>query len=302
MNNPVIAVVMTTYNGERFLAQQIESLLSQTLKPDTIIICDDRSSDNTIEILEQFKKSHGIRYFVNEERLGVVGNFKKAVALASSADYIALCDQDDIWLPEKLEKSILELSLIDDGITPAMIYSDLIVIDQQNNILNPSLTNEMGTDKYQHCLTTLLFGNFTLGCTILMNRQMSKLFADIPINPVFNHDAWITLIAFSFGKVSCLPEAGILYRKHENNVTFAHHKKSKRLERVKNHVKSILGPDHFLQNQFILVKAFFLQYKSRLSEDQAREISNFLLLEKKSYLRKKLAFEKAFSGKWKKRF
>lgn len=302
MNNPSIAVVMTTYNGERFLAQQVESLLTQTLKPDTIIICDDLSSDKTVEILEQFKKSHGIQYYVNETRLGVVANFKKAVSLASSADYIALCDQDDIWLPEKLEKSFLELSSIDDGITPAMIYSDLIVIDQQNNVLNPSLTNEMGTDKYRHCLSTLLFGNFTLGCTIFMNRPMGNLFADIPVNPVFNHDAWITLIAFSFGKAQCLPEASILYRKHETNVTFAHHKKSTRLVRIKQHLKSLLGSDNFLQNQFILVKAFFQQYQGRLSPDQQHEIRHFLSLEKKSYWRKKMAFEKAFSGKWKKRF
>src|ERR1700741_8897 len=156
MSEPAISVVMTTYNGERFLVQQIESILSQTLPPKEIIVCDDGSSDGTVNILEKYRKSHSIIYHVNEKRLGVVNNFKKAVSFTSPGNYVALSDQDDIWLPEKLERSATALSTIDDGKTPAMIYSDLIVIDQDKNILNGSLNNELGFDKYRHCLSTLL--------------------------------------------------------------------------------------------------------------------------------------------------
>jgi len=260
MHKPAISVVMTTYNGERFLPQQIESLLSQTLQPAEIIVCDDASSDQTHGILKKYGKTHNIIYHVNAKKLGVVENFKKAVSLASPANYIALCDQDDIWLPEKLERSYAALSAIDDGSTPAMSYSDAIVIDENKNILNSSLNNELGFDKYEHCLSTLLFGNFVLGCTIMMNREMKKLFADIPDNKVFNHDSWITLIAFTFGKVVSLQHPQLLYRKHDKNVTFANHKKSNRLERMRKHIIATFTSNNFLHDRFILLEKilFFL--------------------------------------------
>lgn len=302
MSDLAVSVVMTTYNGERFLARQIESILSQTLQPKEIIICDDGSSDTTLTILEKYHQSHGIIYHVNEKRLGVVNNFKKAVSLTSPGNYIALSDQDDIWLPEKLERSADALSNIDDGASPAMIYSDLIVIDQDEHVLSPSLNSELGFDKYNHCFSTLLFGNFVLGCTVMMNPVMKKFFLEIPGEHTFNHDAWITLVAFSFGKVALLQPGHILYRKHSHNVTFSNHKKSKRSDRIINHIRSVFVPNNFLHDQVILLREFLSAYRSFLSEKQAGEIAAVLQLEKASYLKKKIAFERSFKGKWTNRF
>ncbi len=302
MNYSAISVVMATYNGERFLVKQLDSILAQTLRPAEIIVCDDRSTDNTVAILEQYRKSHGIRYYINEKTLGVVGNFKKAVSLAAEENYIALSDQDDIWLPEKLALSLNALSVIDDGKSPAMIYSDLIVVDQDDNMLSPSLNNELGFDKYQHSLSTLLFGNFVLGCTVMMNRRMRELFNDIPVGHSFNHDAWITLIAFTFGRVALVKKPIILYRKHTQNVTFSNHKKSKRINRIMNHIRSLFLNTTFLQEQIHLLTEFHVFYKNMISEAHSKTIMNVIQLEKKSYLQKKLAFERSFSGNWIKRF
>jgi len=297
-----VSVVIATYNGERFLEQQINSVLAQTIKPAEIVVCDDDSTDNTIAILEKFSTNHQLKYYRNTKRMGVVENFKKAVSLATPGNYIALCDQDDIWLPQKIEKSIEALSKIDDGISPAMIYSDLILIDSDEHLLNPSVDNELGHDKYHHCLETLLFGNFVLGCTVMMNESMRKFFSDIPKNKAFNHDTWITLIAFTFGKVSRLNQPYIMYRSHADNVTFSNHKKKNRIERIMTHLIAVFQKNDFLENEVILFREFYHFYHNRLSGEHKKKIEKLIRLENASYLKKKIAFETAFKGYWIKRF
>ena len=302
MSEPGISVVMTTYNGERFLAKQIESILSQTLRPNEIIICDDASTDSTVAILEKYRADHGIVYHINEQRLGVVENFKKAVSLAAAGNYISLSDQDDIWLPEKLERSMAALRSIDDGQTPAMVYSNLTVIDEAGNITSPSLNSILGFDKFEHCLATLVYGNFLLGCTVLMNQKMRSFFPDIPDTGSNYHDTWITLIAFSFGKAMLLPGSYVLYRQHANNVTFANHRPTKRYERVLLHLKNIFGNKDYLLDRVVLLKKFYDRYRSLLTEQQVKDIRTVLDLEGSSYLQKKMAYERSFRGKWINRF
>ena len=297
-----VTVVVTTYNGERFLAQQLHSLLMQTLMPAEIIICDDGSTDNTNQLIESFLPNPIIRYIRNESQLGVIQNFKKAVALATPGNYIALCDQDDIWLPQKLEKSAEALAAIEQAGKPAMIYSDLTLIDTEGNLLNSSVNNETGQDKYRHCFETLLFGNFVTGCTVLMNTEMKHYFATIPNNAHYQHDAWIALVAFTMGNISMLSQPYIQYRKHDQNVTFSKHNKKNRIQRLANHLVSLFTTNDFLEEQIELVKAFYHQYRQQITPIQQKTIESFLQLEHSNYLKKKTAFEKAFKNHWLKRF
>lgn len=301
MSKCLVTIAMTTYNGERFLADQLESLLQQTLVPDKIIVCDDRSTDGTVDILERFRQSHGIEYHVNQQRLGIKENFKKAVRLAPEGHYVALCDQDDIWLPEKLSEAVKALSSIDDQKTPCMVYSDLVVIDGQNRVLHSSLNSTLGTDKYEHCLETLVFGNFVLGCTTVMNLPMRIYFDQIPRGN-FNHDAWITLVAFTFGRVLQLPDPLIRYRQHQLNATYADHKKTNRFQRVLRHLSFLFSRNDYLHHQAELLKSFMQVYDDKLTEAQKRQMMLVVQLEHRSYLRKKIALERAFRGKWINRF
>src|SRR6476469_5550437 len=102
-NFPSISVAIATYNGELYLEEQLDSILSQTLKPAEIIVCDDLSTDGTQTILEKYQQKGHLRFFVNDKRLGFVGNFKRAVSLTQPNHYVALSDQDDVWLPQKIE-------------------------------------------------------------------------------------------------------------------------------------------------------------------------------------------------------
>ena len=106
-----ISIAMTTYNGERFLREQLDSLYRQSLMPTEIIVCDDASTDSTTSILEEYKQNHGLTYFVNKARMGYNANFYQAISLCHG-NYIALCDQDDVWKEDKLLKTYQTMYLI----------------------------------------------------------------------------------------------------------------------------------------------------------------------------------------------
>jgi len=291
-----IAVVMTTYDGAAYLEAQLGSILSQTLQPEQIIICDDLSSDDTVAILEKYAAADPrIRYHVNETRLGVIGNFKKAVSLATT-DLIALSDQDDIWVPEKLERLYEAISTIDTPDTPVMVYSDLAVIDQHNNVLNPSFWNELGHDSYTHCFQTILYGNFVTGCTILMNRNMQAHFLVMP-EEVLMHDAWIGLIAFSFGRAAAIKQALVRYRRHGSNLAYTSTHRKKRLsERIWDHIRILFTKKEYLEDQLAFVRLFNDTYEAKLSREQAIQTAVILQLQHRSSLRKMMAFRRAFRG------
>jgi len=289
-----ISVIMTTYNGEKYLEQQIISILNQTLKPTQFVVCDDGSTDNTIAILEKYKQQQQLDYIVNSNRLGLIDNFKKAVSLATTDNCIALSDQDDEWIPDKLEKSAALLTTIDSTQYPCMVYTDLLFVDENENILNNSFRNELGQDKYEHNLQTLLFGNFVNGCTVLMNPALSKLFADIPNNVRLNHDGWMALAAFTFGKGVNIDEPLVRYRKHNSNLSIAAGTKPRNryISTIYQLIDAIKGKDSFLEPQFETVKRFYNKYASEMPAEKKQYFEAFLKLEGKSYIYKKIAFRK----------
>ena len=121
-----ISIAMTTFNGERYLREQLDSLYFQTLLPDEIVVVDDCSVDNTKEILEEYHKKKGLIYYINESNVGVNKNFEKAISLCSG-DYIALCDQDDVWFKNKIEQTrrMMQEMEQESGNVPLMVFTDL---------------------------------------------------------------------------------------------------------------------------------------------------------------------------------
>jgi glycosyltransferase involved in cell wall biosynthesis len=285
-----ISVAMTTYNGELYLRQQLDSILAQTLKPAEIVICDDGSSDGTISILKEYQQHGDIKLLVNEERLGVIRNFKKAVSITAPSNYVALSDQDDIWLPEKLSTLAALLIKMDQN-HPALVHSDLVLIDSNNEVLNPSFKNEQGQGGYEENLQTLFFRNFVTGCTVLMNPKLKQMFQDIP-NGISFHDEWLALLAFTFGNVDVVNAPTVLYRKHDSNVSIAPNTKPRNRYKavVQQIIKSFLNKDDFIAEQFVTVKTFYNQYMNQIDLLKRSYFEEFLKLENKSYLIKKIAF------------
>lgn len=214
-----ISVAMTTYNGEKYLREQLDSLYSQTRIPDEIIVTDDLSSDNTVKILEEYKKSKGLKYFINEKRLGVNKNFEKSVGLCSG-DYISFCDQDDIWFPEKIEKSYLKLKEIEKNGIPSLVKVNHIEINDNKEIIRCKKMKDSGV------FTDTIFDFYLLGCTMMFNRKMLDYILPFPETSVVVFDAYSYYTSLIVGNQYRISEPLMYYRRHSSNLTGKYKKDS----------------------------------------------------------------------------
>ena len=194
-----ISVVMCTFNGAKYLAEQLDSILAQSYSNIEIIVVDDCSTDNTFEILKNYQsKDPRIQVFQNSKNIGFVQNFSKAISLATG-DYIALADQDDIWKPYKLEKFANEIQ------NHSLIYSDAILIAPDGQSLNRELTRPNDHLVSGHCNQAFLFKNCVSGNTLMFKRELLQYI--LPIPNVSFHDIWIAFIASSLGTIAYTEEA-----------------------------------------------------------------------------------------------
>jgi glycosyltransferase involved in cell wall biosynthesis len=290
-----ISVILTTFNGARYLKKQINSILTQTVLPEEVIICDDNSTDDTAFILNGYAGNGLINFHVNSKQIGVVENFKKAAKLAKQGNWIVFADQDDIWIPGKLEKLRKEMQLIDDTTKPALIYSDLTIINDNDEVIFESFWEKQKIRPEKINLSTLLYGNVVTGCTMIVNSAMVVEFLKMDSHN-FLHDEWLALIAYSFGEAKFLREKLVLYRQHDNNVTFSNKNPAPGfIENIKNEINHFVGKKKFLPRQFELAKAFLLKYKNRLSNEQVCIIEDFIQEENKNYLIQRINRRKTYS-------
>ncbi len=212
---------MATYNGGQFLREQLESIYSQDLVPDEVVVSDDGSTDNTLEILEEFHKSRGLIYSLNSGEHGVNYNFFRAISLCSK-DVIAISDQDDIWLPNKLSTSFAKLSEIDNG-KPACVSSLCNHIDK-NGLITKEQDAEKDTCGY--AATLLAYGKYqnrSQGCSLMFNRILADLVLEkvVAYPEIKSYMFYDTFIAFSAAITGCKYNIGqrlMLYRHHSTNV------------------------------------------------------------------------------------
>ena len=219
-----IDVLLSTYNGELFLSEQIESLLAQNYHDWSLIVRDDGSTDKTIEIIKTYVKKYPDKiYFVNdqlgEERLGACQSFARLLCF-SSAKYTIFCDQDDICFPNKYLKTldkIQELEAMYGEQTPLLIHTDLQVVDRQLDMISPSFWKYQNIDpRLGGLISFLLIKNVVTGCALIMNEALRNRVGNIPSEAIM-HDWWVVLVAAVFGKVAYLNCPTICYRQHSNN-------------------------------------------------------------------------------------
>lgn len=225
-----ISVAMCTYNGARYLRDQLDSIATQTRPPDEIVICDDQSSDQTAEIVNGFASSapFPVRLYINEQNLGSTKNFERAIGL-SEGDIIALSDQDDVWLPEKL-RQIEEC--FERELALGLVFSDAQVVDEHLQPMGFQLWESVGFDRDQRrlvrdgrVLDVLLPGWTVTGATMAFSAKFKDLVLDIPTDLPLIHDGWIALLIGSVASVSFIEEPLIKYRQHVNQQIGAGEKK-----------------------------------------------------------------------------
>lgn len=218
---PTISVAMCTYNGETYLAEQLESLLRQTRLPDELVVCDDHSTDHTLQILEFFaaQSPFPIRIIQNETRLGYNKNFEKALGNCTG-DLIFVSDQDDYWLPEKIEE-ISDFLMAHPDVD--LVFSNAQVADNQLNSTNMLFWERVSfTDDTRQrwvegeALDILLDGNRVMGCASAIRRDLLDAVLPIPDVPGYIYDGWMALVAAARGTIRFYEKPLLIYRTHEN--------------------------------------------------------------------------------------
>ena len=213
-----IDILLATYNGEKYIKEQIDSILNQTYKNIKLIISDDCSTDNTTEILKEYEeKDNRIELYIQQKNLGVVKNIEFLLRKVNSPYYM-LSDQDDYWIPEKAEKSIEVLK----EKNADLVFGDLEVVDENLQTIYPSFNDYMfltrKIKKYINSYKINYLYNCVTGCTILARKETIDWILPLPTTSEFLiHDYWIGLMTALNGKLAYMSEKYIQYRQHDNN-------------------------------------------------------------------------------------
>jgi glycosyltransferase involved in cell wall biosynthesis len=224
---PTLSVALCTYNGARYLEEQLLSILNQTLPPTQLVVSDDASTDNTVELVQSvvadFQNTNqavpvSLVILRNSESLGVTKNFEQAVRNCDG-DLISLCDQDDRWHEHRLERMVAEFERRPEL---TLLHSDARLVDRGGNSLEGSLMDTLGMSPTEareihsgEAFKALLRRNLATGATVMFRKGL--LNHAIPFFEPWVHDEWLAMLASIVGVVDFLPEQLIDYRQHGNN-------------------------------------------------------------------------------------
>jgi hypothetical protein len=219
---PRVDVVVGTFNGERFLREQLDSIAAQDGVEWRVIVRDDGSSDGTLSIVDGFAREYpGCVHVLDDGQpgLGAARSFGRLLE-ATTAPYVVTCDQDDVWAPRKVLTSLEGVRELEDRSGSAreiLVHTDLRVVDAQRRPLAASLNRfqRLGAER-RTGLRHLLVQNAVTGCTMALNRALLQRALPVPSEAIM-HDWWLALVAAAFGTVSYLPEATVDYRQHGAN-------------------------------------------------------------------------------------
>ena len=268
-NEPSVLIMMATYNGEKYIAEQIESIIRQKYPHWRLVIQDDGSDDRTIEIIKRYIDLDGrIELFINANyEHGAYYNFHSLANRCKEMekyDYYMFCDQDDVWDDDKITRLISEVKNINSDV-PVLCYADMRIIDETNGVTADSINSIQGlgyVNKY-----SVFFSHCVYGCNVLMNAAN---FFSVPIIDLKNknikilsHDNLYTKFAAMLGQVIYLPDATMSYRRHSNNVT-ARQEYGFGIKRIMGRMKDIdlLAKDHALTYNQSLIAIDFLKQRN----------------------------------------
>lgn len=281
-----IQILMSTYNGGRYIRTQLESIAAQTVKNKTLLIRDDGSTDDTIKIIQEYQKQYSWISYYRGENIGVQRSFLELIRNSDvKADYIALSDQDDEWLPEKLEmawnclRNMENASKVSCTSVPFLYCSDKIIVGPDLEKISVTVNRPVKKVTFGNALVQ----NICTGCTVVMNQCLATLIRNNPpSNPksIIMHDWWLYLTASCFGQIYYDGNAYIRYRQHGMNISGA---MINRKELLKYRIKELNKPRGNIYRQVQCFRDTYFRYLSTHPEYQAeiKLIDKLLLSERK---------------------
>lgn len=278
----LVTILLATHNGERYLAQQMDSIIDQTHNNWRVFVSDDRSTDNTCSLINAYIKRYPekIEFIDNSNGFGsACANFffllKQAVE--RDIDYVMFCDQDDVWAADKIEislKAMIEAEVKAGAQCPLLVFTDLEVADSQMNLHSKSFMTYSHLKGTRTLLRHLLIQNVVTGCTMMINKALSKLsLQNDEETCVLMHDWWIALTASTLGKIIFLDVVLVRYRQHEKNSIGA-----KNVMSLKYLINKIFIDNNIrvsMRHSMKQAKQFYKTYGSCLSKEDAVLVKNY---------------------------
>lgn len=289
-----VAILLPTYNGEKYLRAQIDSLLAQTSQNFIIVTRDDGSSDDSVAIIAQYAVDHPAQFHVvttDGKNLGACGSFsflmsyvlRRKSTLGMSKAYTMCCDQDDVWYSQKLAVSMQHMTKLesDHPNSPALIHSDLQVVDENMQEIAPSFVAYQGLNPDKKTFGRMLISNTVTGCTALVNEELAVLAMPVPEGAIM-HDWWLALVVSAFGEMKFISEPLVHYRQHQANTLGA--KKFVRKPLKKRFISRLTAKEYkeIAQRSAAQSRAFKIRYESRLGFSRRLLLSGIEILETRS--------------------
>lgn len=214
-----VEILLATYNGEHYIREQLDSILNQDYENWIVRASDDASTDNTYEILMEYKERFPDKFMIEERQTGFGSaklNFFHLMR-QSTCDYVMCCDQDDVWLPNKISLTLQTMKQSEEANIPVLVHTDLKVVDANLNVLSESFFEHSNYNKAPE-YKDLLIQNHVTGCTMMMNRALVDLInMEDDYRFVFMHDWLAAILAAGFGKLAFVDCPTMLYRQHAVN-------------------------------------------------------------------------------------
>lgn len=269
----MIAILMSTYNGARYLAEQLDSILAQTYADWKLTVRDDGSTDDTLRILQQYAKADKrISVLTDGENIGACRSFERLLTQCEGAEYYAFCDQDDVWRSDKLALSLDAIQQAEKAHPgkPIVVHTDLQVVDENKTEIAPSFWrySNIQADLLDAHIRYLAICNSVTGCAMLFNKAARDCSLPMSAN-AYMHDAWLALMtAYHGGYVLPVHQTPVAYRQHGDNVLGAIHYstfgRSIENRKFEAHVSYARSKGYVYRNkaQFLLWKTIYFLHRS----------------------------------------
>lgn len=302
-----VNIIMAAYNGEKFIGEQIDSILKNDYENLVLWIFDDGSTDGTSIIINKFTEQYPdkIKYYKNKDNLGVTKNFLQGLNYAAqncihlnnqeqilntvqmqTEHYFMFCDQDDVWLPEKIKKTLKHMKKVEKKHgkdSAAAVFTDAIIVDENLQELFPSFYQRSKLDIKKLDLPHLMMENKLIGCTVMINSALQKKLSVIPERARY-HDWWVGLAASAFGHISFLPEPTLNYRQHSKNVVGNQSFSSY----VQGRLKALPKQKEVLFQTMKQAEEFYDIYKNDLKNTQKMQVYAMSKLTNNNWLKRRI--------------
>lgn len=281
-NNQQIEILLATYNGEKYLEEQIESIIQQSHKNWVLKIRDDGSNDSTLSIIEKYAREYPkqVHHIITESKEhGAKNNFWELLKV-SDGKYIMCCDQDDVWYKDKI-KTTLGVFLQSQGDKPRLVYTDLNVVDENIATISESFQIFSGIDCRRNSLNYLLCENVVTGCTMMFNDRLRDKALELEvIEHMKMHDYWIAMVASTMGEMEFIDKPTIAYRQHGGNVVGARSTAS--ILHPKYILKALRGAEVNNVKYIEQAEIFYNCYEKSLHERDKKVLKAFIDMKDKN--------------------